>query len=470
MTISSGPAMPALPPVSKLLAGARIVALVPCAPDLDQAAGLAWSVARAAAKAGVRVTLVDCYVDEPRLHTVAGQPNDAGIVDVFEYGVSLTRIARPQREPGLRFVPAGTYAPDRVATMADPGWRRLAAEFERQHEGVLLFLPPECLGTLALKLDGILALAPGAEAASPPQPALAAAVASGVRLIATLTGEESLAWQGVPAGAPGSRAETAEVGATPPAEPALAPEAPAMDRAAIAPGTSPAKAAYAALLRRREEQRRRLRLGLSIGGGVAVVGVAAAILISAPRTPSSPVAVRTEAGAPAPATRAAPGGASHAVEPLPYAVAVLAATTPAAALTRADRLERAGVPAMVSMMRGARRVQYTVYAGPVASRGAADSLVQALRRAGLDRTRSARAARVPFSFALVRNADLGAARVERARLRRAGIPSFVLGQADGTFRLFAGAFSAATQGAYLARMLNASRNGGVMGERVGFRP
>jgi hypothetical protein len=477
-----GTAMSALPPVSELLAGATVVALVPATAELDRAAALAWDFARAAATAGIHVALVDGYVDEPRLHEAGGQSNDAGVVDVFEYGVSLTRIARAQPEGNLSFVAAGTYAPDRVATMAHPGWRRLAAEFAREHVTLLLFMAPECLGAVPVRLDGIVALAPGADAGGSRIPGIASAVRGGVRLIATLTGEDGATAQEERAAQTPSAA--APVDTAPPAGAVPAPDAAPATEPLVAtqgpagPVWSQARASFGDLLRRRQQERRRFRFRIAIYAAVLVLGAEAVVLIPGQPSPkpvpnlAEPVDL-TPTPAPVPPAVAPPAPATarptRAVEPLPFAVELLSSTTRSTAFMSGDDLEHAGIPTLIAPVRIGRRIWYRVYAGPVATQRSADSLLDAVTRAGLGSFRSARAVRVPLSFALRRVADSTAVREERARLRRAGIPSFLLGRADGAYELFAGAFAARAEAAYLGGLLRSARSAGVLGPREGRR-
>jgi hypothetical protein len=63
-----------------------------------------------------------------------------------------------------------------------------------------------------------------------------------------------------------------------------------------------------------------------------------------------------------------------------------------------------------------------------------------------------------------------AARAERLRLRALGIPAFVLGQADGTYRLYAGAYGASEQAGYLDSLTTSTGSAGQLGPRVGFHP
>jgi len=160
----------------------------------------------------------------------------------------------------------------------------------------------------------------------------------------------------------------------------------------------------------------------------------------------------------------------RAVDTLPFAVQVSAWTSLAFALDAGDALEERGLAPMIAPIRLGSRLWYRVYAGPVGTQDAADSLLAAVRDAGLDRPRTAVPALAPLSFALRRVATLEAARAERARLRAAGIPAFVLGQADGTYRLYSGAYGASGQAAYLDSLITSTGSAGQLGPRVGFHP
>jgi len=79
--------------VPSLVTGQALVALVPATGDLKWAAGAAWDVARAAALADRRIALVDLWLEHPTLHETVGLTPTEGIVDAFEYDVSLTKAA-----------------------------------------------------------------------------------------------------------------------------------------------------------------------------------------------------------------------------------------------------------------------------------------------------------------------------------------------------------------------------------------
>jgi hypothetical protein len=55
-------------------------------------------------------------------------------------------------------------------------------------------------------------------------------------------------------------------------------------------------------------------------------------------------------------------------------------------------------------------------------------------------------------------------------LRGIGVPAFVLGQSDGTYRLYAGAYATPEQAAYLDSLVTSIGSAGQLGPRVGFHP
>jgi hypothetical protein len=77
---------------------------------------------------------------------------------------------------------------------------------------------------------------------------------------------------------------------------------------------------------------------------------------------------------------------------------------------------------------------------------------------------------LPLSLALPGSYTPGQADAERARLREAGVATFVLGQADGSYRLFAGAFDTPSAAVLLQSSLTPAGGAGTLGPRVGFVP
>lgn len=144
--------------VPPLVDGAALVALMPVTDDLTWAAKAAWDIARIAAREGRRVALVDLYVDHPVLHEIVGLATTEGIVDAFEYGVSLNKAAH--EVTGVFFIPAGSDTANAAELYAHPRWPKLQAGFRSEGALLIVFLPPAGLRQLAATPDGLLVLAP----------------------------------------------------------------------------------------------------------------------------------------------------------------------------------------------------------------------------------------------------------------------------------------------------------------------
>jgi hypothetical protein len=507
--VTGGSLAPAAVPeqMPELLRDRGVVALVPATGFKDWAAAMAWRVARAAAGADRRTALVDCFVDEPTLHRVIGLPNEEGLVDAFEYGASLARVALKQPEPNLFFIPAGTYAPDPRVIMTHPRWKRLAAGFRHEGALLLLYLPPRCLPLLASDLDAALVLAPeGIKAAAKRASEIRLAEAGGLELVAlgaesgelreelgdrldaeTRTEpevvaaargdeEEAAVEPAETAGAIAERAATeAEVvAAAPEGDEARAPAEP--ERAPLRVATRRRASAPMSLL----IERRRTSPTTWIVVGVVIAGLgaggylyrdelirAAGLRRATPDTAASAVSAADSAPA-APAAPAPPP--LPAATGLPYAVQVYSATRLRDALVRADSVGGLGNPVIIAPVRlRSRRNVFRVYVGPLVTREAGDSALAELRAGGIVGPRAGQVDSVPLSFALVGGLGADSAATEQARLRRTGIPTFILGEDGGTFRLYTGAY-ASTTAAQFGRALLTPYGGAPLAPRVGYVP
>jgi len=454
--------------IPPLIGESAVIALVPATDDRLWAAAVAWRVARALAAAGRRTALVDCFVNDPILHDIAGAPNDEGIVDAFEYGASLQRIAQQQPETRLYFIPAGTFAPDPHPLTAHPRWRRLSAGFRHEEARLLLFCADTALADLAAEPDGLIVLAPqGMDLALAEWPALAAAVGAGKPpLLAVIADEGPEARPSRPAPATPSGADQQPA----PPEPAAAA---ASGVAAVAPGPPPTvrrprdSAPMAMLIRPERSPATGIVVALVVVAALAALGYAyrAPVLRLAGLGPAA-------AAAPvAPARRDTAQAASlPAVDTLPYVVAVSEWSTPRDAFGVGDTLELHGWHAIITPVRLQGRIWYRVYAGPRATEAEADSLLADLRAHHLIAADGGEALALPLSLALPGRYTPGQAETERARLRAAGVPAFALGQADGGYRLYAGAFDAAPSAVLLQSLLTPAGGTGSLGPRVGFVP
>lgn len=99
---------------------------------------------------GRRIVLTDLHFEEPLLHRFLGVSNLEGVVDIFAYGASLSRIAKPVRDSAFLFIPAGTYPSDAAAIYADARWKKLVAGFRDTDATLVLFTPEDSAGLAAL--------------------------------------------------------------------------------------------------------------------------------------------------------------------------------------------------------------------------------------------------------------------------------------------------------------------------------
>jgi len=144
--------------VPPLVDNAALVALVAVTNDLPWAAKAAWDIARIAARDGRRVALVDLCLENPALHEIVGLRATEGIVDAFEYGVSLNKAAH--EVTGVFIIPAGSETANPAEVYAHARWPKLQAGFRSEGALLLALLPPAGLVQLSAAPDGVLVLAP----------------------------------------------------------------------------------------------------------------------------------------------------------------------------------------------------------------------------------------------------------------------------------------------------------------------
>ena len=144
--------------IPPLVDGQALVALLTTTADLPWAAKAAWDIARIAAREGRRVALVDLHLEQPALHEIVGLQATEGIVDAFEYGVSLNKAAH--EVTGVFFIPAGSDTAQAGELFAHDRWRKLQAGFRSEGALLLAFLSEAGLAQLAAMPDGLIVLAP----------------------------------------------------------------------------------------------------------------------------------------------------------------------------------------------------------------------------------------------------------------------------------------------------------------------
>jgi cell division septation protein DedD len=144
--------------VPPLIDSAALIALVPLTQDLPWAAKAAWDIARIAARDGRRVALVDLCLETPALHETVGLKATEGIVDAFEYGVSLNKAAH--EVTGVFVIPAGSETAHPAEVYAHSRWPKLQAGFRSEGALLLAFVPLSGLAQLSATPDGAIVLAP----------------------------------------------------------------------------------------------------------------------------------------------------------------------------------------------------------------------------------------------------------------------------------------------------------------------
>jgi len=403
--------------VPTLLQDRALVALVPDTGDLSWAARAAWDVARAATRGGRRVALVDLSVEDPILHKVAGVEAKEGIVDAFEYEVSLSKTAH--LVDGVHFIAAGSYTAKAGDLYAHPRWRRLQAGFRSENALLLLYLPASGLERCSATPDGVVVLSPdGSTLTSPAGQIVAGALARGAPPIGVVQER----WTQAPAAPQTPRRASAPPIAKPPLARRLRP-------VFIALGLALSGATGWALLARGAEHPR------------------------APLIPASPAADPVPHHAPAPVPQPA--------DTLGWSVQLAAYGASAKALGDADQLARAGVPAYVTPVAapGRRTVWYRVIAGARKTRAGAALLRDSLWASGLAPRGQGDLLFAPYSLTL--SGDCGA-------LRARGVP--VVGVASGDAACWVGAFETPEQAAAARAMLTRDGLTATLVTRQGTTP
>jgi hypothetical protein len=395
--------------VPSLVTGQALVALVPATGDLKWAAGAAWDVARAAALSNRRIALVDLWLEHPTLHEVVGLTPAEGIVDAFEYDVSLTKAAHEVDR--VFFIPAGTVTAHAGDLFANPRWKKLHGGFRVEDALLLLYLSAGALARLSTVPDGLIVLSPdGYEPESSIGQGITAVMERGVALLGVVRDRWS------PAGAPGPDPRSV---APPPGRisasvrrPSSRVARPVMVAATLAAGA----AGSWVLLARGAEQRRTLPAPVA----------------------AAPVRARPIAAAPAPPR----------VDSLAWTVQLAAYARLDKALALADRLAADGVTPFVTPValddRRGSTVWYRVLAGAFPTRDSAVGARAGMWKDGLAARGQGDVLRAPYSFSLSERAPAP------STLRARGIPAVPWGTGS---RLLAGAFETPEQASILEARL-----------------
>jgi len=412
--------------VPSLVTGQALVALVPATGDLKWAAGAAWDVARAAALADRRIALVDLWLEQPTLHEIVGLTPTEGIVDAFEYDVSLTKAAHEVDR--VFFIAAGTVTAHAGDLFANPRWKKLHGGFRVEDALLLLYLSAGALARLSTVPDGLIVLSPdGYEPESSIGQGITAVMERGVPLLGVVRER----WTPAAAPAPDPRSV-----APPPGRVSAAVRRPVhrLARPAVVAATVAASAAGSwALLARGAEHRR---------------------VVSPPPAPAPAAPVRARPIAAAPA---------RGVDSLVWTVRLAAYARLDKALALADRLAADGVTPFVTPVAledrgGGSAVWYRVLAGAFPTRDSAVGARTGMWKHGLAARGQGDVLRAPYSFSLSDGAPAA------SRLRARGIPVVPWGSGS---RWLAGAFETPEQASLLETRLKRAGVHATLVTRIG---
>src|SRR5207249_1326968 len=121
-------------------------------------------------------------LEHPTLHETVGLTPTEGIVDAFEYDVSLTKAAHEVDR--VFFIPAGTVTAHAGDLFANPRWKKLHGGFRVEDALLLLYLSAGALARLSAVPDGLIVLSPdGYEPESSIGQGVTAAMERGVPLL-----------------------------------------------------------------------------------------------------------------------------------------------------------------------------------------------------------------------------------------------------------------------------------------------
>ncbi len=414
-----------------LFADRTVVALTPATNDEAWAASAAWAAARAVARAGRRVGLVDLSLERPALQRGARDVADEGIVDAFVFGVSMGHVAREQ-EPDLYFISVGTVPTDPKEVWANDRWRRLARGFRQEEALLLLFVPPAALPRLNLDLDGLVVLSPvGYAPDSLTFPGIGERLKKGTPLIAIVCNERP------------------------------------------APRPTPPPARRPSLGVRPPPKRPAIRPGIIAAVGVVGLGAVLAVVLGVGSDGSQPAAVAEEpaagasggmrAAAPAPPPAPDPG------DSLFYSVQVAAFSQADQATAYTRDFSDADAATVSPVRLGRQGLWFRVMLGAFPTPGEADSLLRALWRRGTVERPNGTILRTPHTFLLERAATLDAARENAEGLRRQGVAAYIVPAPDGSALVVAGAFETPDQARAADSLLRLSGLEATLAYRMGTR-
>lgn len=429
--------------------------LIVAGEDTRAAATVALGIGREQARRR-RVAIADLVGEVGPLQRLVTDDDPHGIVDSFVHGVSLTKIARQIDSVGNLFVlPSGSQPLDHGQLLRHDRWPRLGTGF-REVEALLVLVVPasaDGLDALASVSDGVIAVGR--------HPALRALP----NVLVTLSNGSEPVAPAVPVPAPAVAALPDDWAAEAIPAPSVANGDPLVVIGGPKRGGLP---------------------WLWIVVGLVLLAIIAYALLR-DRGPAAPVAAvdAPAAGAtalPVSGSREAAGQLAAVYDSRPmlnianpadsalaarYAVELTAANTESVAWRRLQSSEVILPASTVTPITLDDQRWYKVVSGAYTRSSDADSLMRALRAAGVLEADAGRLLAAPFALRLVENVAQETALMRVRALRDLSIGAYALAQPNGRAHVYVGAFEVAEQAVALAATLQVAGLQPVLSYRTG---
>jgi hypothetical protein len=134
----------------------RLHAIAVLGSDPTATAKVALGIARQQSRRR-RVAIGDLLGDAEPIASLVSDDDTHGLADVFEYGLGLERVARRvSNDPDLFILPSGAFVSDYAEIMANRRWTKLAAGFKEEGGLLIVVASVETPGieALVLQLEG----------------------------------------------------------------------------------------------------------------------------------------------------------------------------------------------------------------------------------------------------------------------------------------------------------------------------
>jgi hypothetical protein len=460
----------------------RFHAVVVAGSDPDATADVALGIAETQA-AERHVVLGDLSANADRFASLIGDDDPHGLVDAFDYGISLGRVARAvEGHPNLHIAPTGSIAPEYAELLAHPRWPKLIRAFVDSDHALVIVLPVNAPGIeeLVRLSDGLVLVDSIVPAKIDPTRVIANVTLRPIALPRAKPPAHLPAQPALPSsGSPVVQAPVAPVAPVPStARVPAAANAPVTSPAKV-PGKAAAKAPVPApVIVAANQSRPSMTAGRPTGVFQAFVkpagyGAGISVLVAfivfwlwnqpfGDNEPRTSVAAAPEPTRPQPAVRKGPKVDPNLENPADsgasvYAVRLLSANTQAGAILKLQEYGTSMPASTYAPVEKSGTTWFEVLTGAYTTRGGADSLLTSLRSAGsLDSLSPGVVVRVPYAVLIDSVRQTTTVDDMVASLRMRSLPVYALVQRNGWVWVLAGAFESRAQADVFCERIRAS--------------